>query len=224
MKSIKIIILAATVFSLILVNTLFASIINYTYDDLNRLTKAEYEDGTMIDYSYDEVGNRTQRMVTISFIDTDNDGMPDSFENQYGLNPNDELDAGYDNDIGGPDGLTNLEAYLAGTDPTDADTHDDLLVDGSDSCPLILPVRIAGTSNYFSLLQTAYDIAGDGAVIQSQFVTLTEELGIDRTISVDLEGGYSCDYTSNTGTTSLNGSLSVNTGSLEISNGQFSIE
>lgn len=42
--------------------------------------------------------------------------MPDTWENQYGLNPNNPNDATGDRDS---DGATNLEEYQAGTDPTD---------------------------------------------------------------------------------------------------------
>lgn len=48
--------------------------------------------------------------------DDDNDGMPDSFELQYSLNPLDASDA--DTDADG-DGYSNLEEYKAGTDPRD---------------------------------------------------------------------------------------------------------
>jgi hypothetical protein len=46
--------------------------------------------------------------------DVDNDGMPDAWETQYGLNPNDPSDATQDKD---GDGVTNLQEYLAGTNP-----------------------------------------------------------------------------------------------------------
>lgn len=53
--------------------------------------------------------------------DTDNDGMPDGWEIKYGLAPlpldaEGANDANLDKDF---DGKTNLEEYLAGTDPTD---------------------------------------------------------------------------------------------------------
>ena len=49
--------------------------------------------------------------------DSDGDGVPDSIERRYGLDPNDPSDA--DADLDG-DGLSNLDEYRAGTDPTDA--------------------------------------------------------------------------------------------------------
>jgi YD repeat-containing protein len=40
-----------------------AASIQYTYDNLNRLTKVEYEDGTVVEYSYDAAGNRLTKAV-----------------------------------------------------------------------------------------------------------------------------------------------------------------
>ena len=36
----------------------------YTYDNLNRLTQVQYDDGTTIQYAYDAVGNRLVQQVT----------------------------------------------------------------------------------------------------------------------------------------------------------------
>jgi hypothetical protein len=47
-------------------------------------------------------------------IDTDGDGMADSWEQVFGLNPNSQTDAASDPD---EDGLTNYQEYLSGTDP-----------------------------------------------------------------------------------------------------------
>jgi hypothetical protein len=49
-------------------------------------------------------------------LDSDSDGMPDSFETQYGLNSNDPTDAAKDLDF---DGSSNLSEFLAATAPND---------------------------------------------------------------------------------------------------------
>ncbi len=54
--------------------------------------------------------------------DDDGDGMADEWERDYGLDYTDASDATADADS---DGLTNLEEYLAGTDPTVVDTDGD---------------------------------------------------------------------------------------------------
>jgi hypothetical protein len=48
--------------------------------------------------------------------DADNDGMPNEWETQYGLNPNDPADAALDPNA---NGITNLDEYKAGYDPRD---------------------------------------------------------------------------------------------------------
>jgi hypothetical protein len=57
--------------------------------------------------------------VVAAVADRDQDGMPDQWEEQHELDPDDPSDAQLDAD---EDGLTNLEEYWAGTDPQDPDS------------------------------------------------------------------------------------------------------
>jgi hypothetical protein len=69
--------------------------------------------GSIID-SQEEVGSWPEMKSTAPPIDTDEDGMPDSWERRFGLNPRDSSDGAADKDH---DGYTNLEEYLNNTDP-----------------------------------------------------------------------------------------------------------
>ena len=55
----------------------------YEYDALNRLTRVVYDEGTVIEYNYDAVGNRTRRISTL-MADTAVNGKVD-FEDYAAL-------------------------------------------------------------------------------------------------------------------------------------------
>ena len=80
------------------------------------------------DEDHDGRADYWEPYVTGSF-DNDGDGMPNGWENLYGLDQDDPADAAGDLDS---DGLTNLEEYEHGTIPTDSDTDNDGLTDGAE--------------------------------------------------------------------------------------------
>ena len=63
-------------------------------------------------------------------VDSDGDGLPDSWETANGLDPGDPADASSDPDN---DNLTNLEEFGLRTDPQENDTDMDGLLDGVES-------------------------------------------------------------------------------------------
>ncbi len=76
-----------------------------------RLPKDSYKIGIITDIS--QVGGYPEYNGT-PYVDTDKDGMPDSYEKKVGLNPNDASDA--NGDIN-KDGYTNIEMYINGINP-----------------------------------------------------------------------------------------------------------
>ena len=105
----------------------------------------------------DTVNRRLQLFsLDTTGVDSDGDGMPDSWEIAHGLNPTDETDAGLDPD---GDGLTNLQEYTLGTDPQKKDTDGDGLNDGYEhnilgsdpldpNSPGAAAVIVTGSSSY----------------------------------------------------------------------------
>jgi hypothetical protein len=76
----------------------------------------------------DDGASTTSAAVGITVVsDTDGDGLPDSWETSYGLDPynrdsdGDSIEDPDDDEDG--DGFTNYAEYLAGSDPTDPDSH-----------------------------------------------------------------------------------------------------
>ena len=116
--------------------------------------------------------------------DSDNDGMPDAWEIQYGLNPNDASDATSDTDN---DGVSALDQFLAGTIPSglldiDGNGQYDALTDG-----LLLLRGMFGLDG--SALVTG-TIASDAAFtesvdIESRIETLGDLADIDGNGDID---------------------------------------
>jgi len=80
-------------------------------------------------------------------------------------------------------------------------------------------VTIARIGNeYFTSLQEAYDSAFDGDFIQIHGINIDSILNANRNISVNIDGGYSCDFSEKTGSTILNSNITISNGTVMIGN------
>ncbi len=113
-------------------------------------------------FTIGEMGQLTLKNLTIASDDYDNDGMPDAFEALYGLAITNDGDALEDPD---QDGLTNLEEFLAGTDPYDADTDNDGMTDGYELAHGFNPLNSADANQ---------DADGDGYTNLEEFNNHTD--------------------------------------------------
>jgi hypothetical protein len=109
--------------------------------------------------------------------DTDGDGMPDGWEVAKGLNPLlKDSEADPDNDL-----FTNLEEYLAGTDPKDPQSKPvilkgDLNVDGSVNLgDAILALQVLAGMNQSNVDHRA-DVDGDGDIGLAEVVYILQHV------------------------------------------------
>ena len=117
---------------------LMAGEVTYEYDSNNRLKTASYPNGVTSRYRYDPAHN----LLGIGHVeDSDGDGLPDYWEIKYFGNLT-TTDGTGDQD---GDGLTDLEEYLAASDPTSASSS--FVFYGSPPSPTTFIVRWASASN-----------------------------------------------------------------------------
>jgi hypothetical protein len=81
-----------------------------------------------------------------------------------------------------------------------------------------LPVKIGGSFHYFTSIRNAYNGALNDDAVQVQALDFTEDLDLGGTISVTLQGGYDCNYSSNPGVTLIHGTLTISGGPVTIEN------
>lgn len=129
---------------------------NLTIKDINNTNRIL---GTMIDigpyeYTYD---NDNDSILDFDDPDDDNDGMPDTYEMQYGLDPFNVNDASLDLD---GDGQMNFEEFTAGTNPNDANskTYSLSLTEGWNFVALEMnsTVELSNINNQFISIVRSY--------------------------------------------------------------------
>lgn len=213
---------------LLLASPLFAGTITYVYDELDRLKEVTLENGQKITYEYDEIGNIKSKtpsgnVATITASASSGGAIyPNGTititaggSKYYSIMPS----AGYRIDNVYVDGVAQGAISSFNFSNITA-SHTIAAYFGIDTsaCPNA-PVRLArATPVYYSSLQTAYNAAADGDVIQAQNHLLQESLNANRNISVTIDGGYDCTYGSNPDSTALMGSATLSSGTVTMKN------
>ena len=117
-----------------------ANTLSYLYDNLGRLTAVTYDNGIEIAYTYDALGNRTNKRVIIPpTLDTDGDGIFD-LNDACPFIPNDAIGnpCDPDEDDDGTKDVSDVCPFLAVHDtignPCTTDDDTDGVADASDTC------------------------------------------------------------------------------------------
>ena len=95
-------------------NTVYSSTGFFTFNSTNKLTNFTYR-VIVRNLAYGGTNIGPAAVVT-TLVDSDQDGLPDSWEALFGLDSNLSADAARDEDL---DGMTNGQEYVAGTNPLD---------------------------------------------------------------------------------------------------------
>jgi hypothetical protein len=86
-------------------------------------------------------------------------------------------------------------------------------------------MRTGSGTDYYDFLQDAYNSASSLDIIYSQNATLPDtDIDFNSNSTIMLEGGYNCDYSGITGSTVINGNMTLSDGTVIIQSGTFEIQ
>ena len=175
----------------------------------------------------DGIDNNCNGIIDEGFPDNDGDGYSacaaaDCDDINPLINPSTYWDTDFDGDGYGNPAISLQQCdQPAGyvLDNNDYDDNDPNIYPGG------LPIRIAdATPNYYSTLQSAYDEAAGEDIIQIQDAILTEDILLNKDISIILETGYNHSFTDIWGATIINGNMTIEGGLLLIYDGTLQIQ
>ena len=204
-------------FMILSVTLSFASTIIYTYDESNRLIYEDRTEGT-IEYQYDEAGNRSGRTFYAPTAITPSAG------NGGSISPNTAQTVHYNTVISftvtpNPGyhivSVTGCNGTLAGSTYTTGVITSDCTVSASFGINAIK--RISGaTITYYTTFSDAYNAVSAQDTIQGQTLIFNEAVTFNLNVPVIFKGGYNSAFTSQTGYTTIVGTLTITRGTLTV--------
>jgi phosphoheptose isomerase len=89
---------------------------------------------------------------------------------------------------------------------------------GVTSCDTVDHLKIGDTSYNYVNIRDAFSDLSNGDTLKVQGITFTEDLNPIKDVSFTLLGGYSCDYSTDFGFTTVHGTLTISHGTATIGN------
>lgn len=213
-KSLLIPIITGALFSVSVVPSLAEDNLIYHYDDLNRLIRIEdMVANKVVEYIYDEVGNRTSKASYLPLTITASMGSNGS------ISPSGSVSVSYKTNqtftMTPNSGYEILNVLVDTTSVGYENTYTFTSVTANHTINVTFqtlksPYYIGSTG--YATLQAAYDAASNGVTIKAKAKTYTENLNVNRNISVSIEGGYDPGFAGITGTTKLKGKIQTFSG------------
>ncbi len=182
--------------------------LKYYYDDLNRLVFIEDTTAVkLVEYQYDEVGNRTQKNTyNSSYLIMAKSGNNGTISSLGATIVPQGSGQTYTYNINPSTGYVVTDVKVDGVSVGAVTSYTFNSVNSSHTISATFTaVDISIGNTYYSSLQAAYDAASDGSTIKVTAKNLAENLSVNRNISVNLEGGYNQEHTSIVGDTELKG-------------------